>query len=169
VRRQGKQFRSRRVPPREGAHEPNARRRHAEQREQKASEDVRTLLGKRHAPERVADKECIFCRGGRRPSYQQKEAMAKTQKWVRNVKTVSTDPLKDLFTSVSPKGIGSGIHMIQYFFNRAGKNLSMTRKRELEKAKEILQKKEQPRNALATQSGLPAALAGSVLASGLSI
>ena len=31
--------------------------------------------------------------------------------------------------------------MIQYFINRAGKGLSMTRKRELEKAKRILQKK----------------------------
>jgi Protein of unknown function (DUF3175) len=81
--------------------------------------------------------------------------MAKRKKWVRNVKTVSTDPPKDLFTkdaqtiaktmakrSVSPKGIGSGIRMIQYFINRAGKNLSMTRKRELEKAKKILQKRE---------------------------
>ena len=66
--------------------------------------------------------------------------MAKPKKWVRNVKTVSTDPPKDLFTKdaqtiaktmakkgVSPKGIGSGIRMIQYFINRAGKNLSVTR------------------------------------------
>jgi hypothetical protein len=76
------------------------------------------------------------------------------KKWVRNVKTVSTYPPKDLFTkdaqtiartmarkSVSPRGIGSGIRMIQYFVNRAGKGLSMTRKRELEKAKRILQKR----------------------------
>ena len=81
--------------------------------------------------------------------------MAKAQKWVRNVKTVSTYPPKDLFTkdaqtiartmakkSVSPRGVGSGIRMIQYFINRAGKSLSMTRKRELEKAKRILQKKQ---------------------------
>jgi len=66
----------------------------------------------------------------------------------------STYPPKDLFTkdaqtiartmarkSVSPRGIGSGIRMIQYFINRAGKGLSMTRKRELEKAKRILQKR----------------------------
>jgi hypothetical protein len=44
--------------------------------------------------------------------------------------------------SVSPRGAGSGIRMIQYFINRAGKSLSMTRKGELEKAKRILQKKE---------------------------
>ena len=78
--------------------------------------------------------------------------MAKKKKWVRKVKTVSTAPPKDLFTkdaqtiantmakkSVSPKVIGSGIRMIQYFINRAGKNLSVTRRKELEKAKAILQ------------------------------
>ena len=42
---------------------------------------------------------------------------------------------------VSPKGVGSGIRMIQYFINRAGKDLSPTRKGELEKAKRILQEK----------------------------
>jgi hypothetical protein len=80
--------------------------------------------------------------------------MSKTKKWVRKVKTVSTAPPKDLFTknaqtiaktlarkSVSPKGIGSGIRMIQYFINRGGKNLPVTRKRELDKAKKLLQKK----------------------------
>lgn len=80
--------------------------------------------------------------------------MAKTKKWIRKVKTVSTAPPKDLFTkdaqtiartmakkSVSPKGTGSGIRMIQYFINRGGKNLSAARKRELEKAKAILQKR----------------------------
>jgi len=40
---------------------------------------------------------------------------------------------------VSPKGIGSGIRMIQYFINRAGKDLPASHKRELEKAKRILQ------------------------------
>jgi tRNA(adenine34) deaminase len=42
---------------------------------------------------------------------------------------------------VSPKGIGSGIRMIQYFVNRAGKGLSPSRRQELEKAKRILQAK----------------------------
>jgi tRNA(adenine34) deaminase len=71
---------------------------------------------------------------------------------VQTVKTVSTFPPKDLFTKdartiarvmakkeVSPRGIGSGIRMIQYFINRGGKGLSATRKRELNKAKQILQ------------------------------
>jgi tRNA(adenine34) deaminase len=42
---------------------------------------------------------------------------------------------------VSPKGIGSGIRMIQFFINRAGKSLSAARKCELEKAKRILQQR----------------------------
>lgn len=40
---------------------------------------------------------------------------------------------------VSPKGPASGIRMIQFFINRAGKSLPASRKRELEKAKKILQ------------------------------
>jgi Protein of unknown function (DUF3175) len=42
---------------------------------------------------------------------------------------------------VRPKGIASGIRMIQYFINRGGKGLSAARKRELEKAKHLLQQK----------------------------
>jgi hypothetical protein len=80
--------------------------------------------------------------------------MAEKKRWIRGVKTVSTYPPQDLFTQdaqtiarmmaskkVSPKGIGSGIRMIQFFINRAGKNLPAERKRELEKAKRILQEK----------------------------
>ena len=82
--------------------------------------------------------------------------MTKKKKWVQGVKTVSTDPPKSLFTKdaqtiartmaskkVSPKGIGSGIRMIQYFINRAGKGQPAARKKELEKAKRILQEKAQ--------------------------
>ena len=80
--------------------------------------------------------------------------MTEKKQWVRKVKTVSTYPPKDLFTKdartiaramaskkVSPKGIGSGIRMIQYFINRAGKSLPAVRKKELEKAKRMLQAK----------------------------
>jgi tRNA(adenine34) deaminase len=77
-----------------------------------------------------------------------------TKKWVQGVKTVSTFPPEGLFTKdaetiakslsskrVSPKGIGSGIKMIQYFINRSGSGLSARRKHELEKAKRIMQEK----------------------------
>jgi tRNA(adenine34) deaminase len=80
--------------------------------------------------------------------------MAKNKQWVREVKTVSTFPPEGLFTKdaktiasamaskkVSPKGIGSGIRMIQYFINRSGKDLSPTRRRELERAKHMLQER----------------------------
>ncbi len=74
--------------------------------------------------------------------------------WVHDVKTVSTFPPSGTFTKdaetiartmaskkVSPGGIGSGIRMIQFFINRAGKNLPPGRKAELEKAKQILQER----------------------------
>jgi hypothetical protein len=80
--------------------------------------------------------------------------MTTKKKWSRKIRTVSTYPPKGLFTKnaqtiarrmaskrVSPKGIGSGIRMIQMFINRAGKNLPAERRRELEKAKRILQAK----------------------------
>ena len=79
---------------------------------------------------------------------------AEKKRWVRDVKTVSTYPPEGTFTKdaetiartmaskeVSPRGIGSGIRMIQFFINRAGKNLPPERKRELEKAKKLLQAK----------------------------
>ena len=75
-----------------------------------------------------------------------------SKKWIQNVKTVSTYPPIDLFTQdadtiarvmaskeVSPKGVDSGVRMIQFFINRAGKNLPPHQKEELEKAKRILQ------------------------------
>ncbi len=74
------------------------------------------------------------------------------KRWSHEVKTVSTYPPKGLFTKdaetiaremadekISPKGIGSGIRMVQFFINRAGKNLPATRREELEKAKRIMQ------------------------------
>ncbi len=80
---------------------------------------------------------------------------AEKKRWVRDVKTVSTFPPEGTFTKdaetiaetmarpdVSPKGIGSAIRMIQFFINRAGKSLPAERKRELEKAKKLLQTRE---------------------------
>src|ERR671924_1291666 len=81
---------------------------------------------------------------------------ARTQKrrWVRGVTTDSTHPPPRTFTGsaaeiartmarkdVSPRGLGSGIRMIQYFINRGGKNLSSRRRAELERAKRILQRR----------------------------
>jgi tRNA(adenine34) deaminase len=78
----------------------------------------------------------------------------KPDRWVRKVKTDSTHPPEGIFTKdaatiartmarkdVSPRGTGSAIRMIQYFINRAGKDLEPARRAELEKAKNILREK----------------------------
>jgi tRNA(adenine34) deaminase len=101
------------------------------------------------------------CSGRRTsPSQEKPNVMAgkksSKKKWVGDVKTASTFPPKDIFTKdartiarvmaskkVSPKGLGSAVRMVQYFINRGGKNLSATRRRELEKAKGLLQERAQ--------------------------
>ena len=73
------------------------------------------------------------------------------RKWSSKVKTVSTYPPEGLFTKdantiarklaskkVSPKGPGSGMRMLSFYINRAGRNLSASRRAELERAKKIL-------------------------------
>ena len=74
------------------------------------------------------------------------------RRWSSGVTTVSTFPPAGLFTmdaatiarvmatkNVSPKGLGSAIRMVQFFINRAGRNLPASRRRELEEAKHLLQ------------------------------
>lgn len=76
------------------------------------------------------------------------------KRWVSKVTTDSTHPPATLFTKkaatiarslaskkVSPKGPASGMRMLTYFINRAGRGLSATRKAELEKAKTLLSKR----------------------------
>lgn len=76
------------------------------------------------------------------------------KRWVAGVKTDSTHPPKGLFTKdpatiarvlasreVSPKGPGSGMRMLSYYINRAGRNLSPSRRRKLERAKSLLSKR----------------------------
>jgi tRNA(adenine34) deaminase len=78
----------------------------------------------------------------------------KRKRWVAGVTTDSTHPQAGLFTKsaaviarslaskrVSPRGPASGIRMLTYFINRGGKNLSATRRAELERAKKLLSKK----------------------------
>src|SRR6266567_5850556 len=76
------------------------------------------------------------------------------KRWVRTVKTDSTHPPKGLFKEsapkiaasldsrrVSPKGPQSGMRMLTYFINRAGKGLSRSRRAELNRAKSLLSKR----------------------------
>jgi hypothetical protein len=77
--------------------------------------------------------------------------MATKKKWSAKVDTDSTPPDKGLFNrspttiakalaskKVSPKGPASGMRMLNFYINRAGKNLSASRHAALEKAKTIL-------------------------------
>ena len=72
--------------------------------------------------------------------------------WVHTVTTVSTSPPEGLFTRdaktiartlasrrVSPGGITSGLRMLLFFINRAGRGLTPGRRAELEKAKRLMQ------------------------------
>jgi tRNA(adenine34) deaminase len=74
-----------------------------------------------------------------------------TKKWSAKVETDSTHPHEGLFNEdaskiakelaskkVSPKGPASGMRMLNFYINRAGKNLSKERHAELEKAKDLL-------------------------------
>ena len=92
--------------------------------------------------------------GAKRKSDSNKKATGPKKRWVANVNTDSTHPPEGLFTKdasttartlaskkVSPKGPGSGMRMLSYFINRAGRNLSASRRKELERAKELLSKR----------------------------
>lgn len=82
---------------------------------------------------------------------QHRKSSSTPRKWSQNVKTASTFPPPGTFTKpgeevarimaskeVSPRGLRSAINMVQFFINRAGRNLKRGRRRELEKAKRIL-------------------------------
>jgi tRNA(adenine34) deaminase len=77
--------------------------------------------------------------------------MTTKKKWSAKVDTNSTHPDEGLFNKgpraiakalaskkVSPKGPGSGMRMLTFYINRAGKNLPQQRKDALQKAKTIL-------------------------------
>jgi Protein of unknown function (DUF3175) len=81
--------------------------------------------------------------------------MPRTQqtRWISQVKTESTHPPAGLFAEnaatiaktlasrkVSPEGPLSGLRMLNYFINRAGKGLNPSPRAELGKAKHLLPK-----------------------------
>ncbi len=83
----------------------------------------------------------------------EKAAGKSKKRWVATVKTDSTHPPAGLFTKnaatiaktlaskkVSPKGPASGMRMLSYFINRAGRGLKATRRAELQRAKVLLSK-----------------------------
>lgn len=87
------------------------------------------------------------------------------RQWSKNVTTDSTHPPEGLFKKapetiarslaskrVSPKGPGSGMRMLTFYINRAGKGLTPTEKRKLEKAKELLSERVQAAKERKTRS-----------------
>lgn len=77
-----------------------------------------------------------------------------TRKWSAAVTTDSTHPREGLFSKdaktiarelaskrVSPKGPSSGMRMLNFYINRAGKNLPAKRLKVLEEAKVLLHQK----------------------------
>jgi Protein of unknown function (DUF3175) len=77
-----------------------------------------------------------------------------SRRWSAKVKTDSTKPAPGLFKksakaiaaglakkSVSPKGPGQAMQMLNFYENRGGKNLPQERKQALEGAKKILHEK----------------------------
>lgn len=81
-------------------------------------------------------------------------APSKPKRWSGKVKTDSTHPPEGLFTKdsasiarslaskkVSPKGPASGMRMLTFYLNRAGKNLTSERKLAIERAKQLLSKR----------------------------
>lgn len=80
-----------------------------------------------------------------------KKATPPSRRWSAKVNTDATHPDHDLFNQdaktvaehlasrkVSPKGPASGMRMLNFYVNRAGKNLPEEQHAELERAKEIL-------------------------------
>src|SRR5258705_13588840 len=85
-----------------------------------------------------------------------KKAARKTtkKKWAAKVTTASTHPEEGLFNKsaatiarslaskkVSPKGPASGMRMLNFYINRAGKNLPAERRAELKRPKAPLSEK----------------------------
>ena len=77
----------------------------------------------------------------------------KPRRWVKTVTTISTKTRPGLFIRdaatiartlalprVSPKGPVSGLRMLYFFINRAGRGLSRSRRAGLEKAKRLMRK-----------------------------
>jgi tRNA(adenine34) deaminase len=101
---------------------------------------------------RILGIEGIETSGTEAPTQEAPMTTNKTKKkWSAKVATDSTHPDEGLFNQsastvakslaskkVSPKGPASGMRMLNFYINRAGKNLSASRHAELEKAKTLL-------------------------------
>ena len=87
----------------------------------------------------------------RRPGSPSGARRCTPRRWVKSVTTDSTATPPGLFTRdaatiartlasprVSPKGPVSGLRMLSFYINRAGRQLSRSRRAELERAKRLM-------------------------------
>ena len=92
--------------------------------------------------------------GSSRSSHKRTSTTPPSRRWSAKVDTDTTHPDHGLFLKsgpeiaralaskrVSPKGMASGMRMLNFYINRAGKNLSSERMHELDRAKELLSKR----------------------------
>jgi hypothetical protein len=112
----------------------------------------------------AAKKPARKSKSARKPASAKKSAR-NSSRWVKTVTTDSTHPREGLFTKspetiarelaskrVSPKGPASGMRMLTYFINRAGKGLSPTRRAALERARKLLSERVQRARASARKA-----------------
>jgi tRNA(adenine34) deaminase len=110
----------------------------------------------------MATKKSISKKSPRKAA--KKSTTPPSSRWSAKVDTDSTHPDHGLFLKsprtianalatkkVSPKGAASGMRMLNFYINRAGKNLSKERVAELKKAKEMLS------GIIAKKKGVPTA------------
>jgi hypothetical protein len=121
--------------------------------EEKEGDMPRRVMTRRNGTERATKKSS---RSGRRTTRTTSRGAPHRsshgkRKWSAKVNTEATYPEQGLFKKdaetiarslaskkVSPKGPSSGMRMLTFYVNRAGKNLSQSRLRVLERAKELL-------------------------------
>lgn len=93
-----------------------------------------------------------------------RSATPPSKRWSAKVQTESTYPEEGLFKEdaetiakhlaskkLSPKGPASGMRMLTFYINRAGKNLSAGRKRTLQRAKKLLHERIEQSHSAATR------------------
>lgn len=110
-------------------------------------------MATRKAPAKKATARKSSAKSTAKKSAVKKSTTPPSRRWSAKVDTDSTHPDHELFLqsapkiakalagkSVSPKGPASGMRMLNFYINRAGRNLSKERIATLERAKELLSK-----------------------------
>lgn len=114
------------------------------------------MATKKSAAKKASTKKAPAKKATGKKAAARKSTTPPSRRWSAKVKTDSTKPGPGLFKksakaiasglakkSVSPKGPGQAMQMLSFYENRGGKNLSASRKKALEGAKDILRTKEE--------------------------